>query len=34
MLESILLCTSRLVVDHPTIDSNAFLFGCTMTDRA
>ena len=25
--------TSRLVIDPSTIDSNAFLFGCAMTDR-
>ena len=30
----ILQRTSRLVIDHSTIDSHAFLFGCAMTDRA
>ena len=31
---TILLRTSRLVIDHSTIDSHAFLFGCATTDRA
>ena len=30
----ILQRTSRLVIDHSTIDSHTFLFGCAMTDRA
>ena len=29
----ILQRTSRLVIDHSTVDSHTFLFGCVMTDR-